>query len=190
MATVSVKRSTVFHTKSDLSLFPFPALPDCSIDAVVAANTLHYLANVESFAEIGRVLVPGGVLALVCNYVDLQEAPWAQTMYDLSADFYQRVGVKLSFNQNGIDASWKNDALTTGVFDEVHNDFILHSDPATEEDTLKMFMSYGSFQHCNATEREEVRRTCQLLLSDNFSGAGKAMTELPMKCNLYWMKKK
>ncbi|KXJ22640.1 putative methyltransferase-like C25B8.10 [Exaiptasia diaphana] len=165
-------------------------LPDSSIDAVVAANTLHYLANVESFTEIARVLKPGGILAFVCNYVDIQKVPWAQAIYDLSAKFYSRVGIKLSFDENGITNDWEKMALNTGFYQKVQKDFFFHSDNITEEETVRMFMSYGAFYHCDETEREDVRSTCENILKENYSGAGKTMTEIPMRCSLYWMEKK
>jgi len=166
------------------------ALPDCSIDAVVAANTLHYLANTNSFTEISRVLKPGGILAFICNYVDLQRAPWAQIMYDLSHQYYSRVGIKLPFDQNGVKNDWEDIVNSTNKFGKVHNDFTLHEDAITEQDALEMFMSYGAFSHCDNAERESVRRKCVDALAGNFSGVGRAMTEIPMKCNIYWMKKK
>jgi ubiquinone/menaquinone biosynthesis C-methylase UbiE len=45
-------------------------LPDASVDAVFAAQAFHWFANDEAVAEFGRVLRPGGVLAVVWNEGD------------------------------------------------------------------------------------------------------------------------
>ena len=37
---------------------------DCSVDAVVVGNAFHHFERMKAFAEIRRVLRPGGVLAL------------------------------------------------------------------------------------------------------------------------------
>lgn len=110
-------------------------------------------------------------------------------MYDLSGKYYNRVGIKLAFDQNGVANDWKEIVNSTNKFGKVHNDFTLHEDPITEEEAVQMFMSYGSFNHCNDAEREDVRRKCVEMLDENFSGVGKTMSEIPMKCNIYWMEK-
>jgi ubiquinone/menaquinone biosynthesis C-methylase UbiE len=45
-------------------------LPDASVDGVFAAQAFHWFANDEAVAEFGRVLRPGGVLAVVWNEGD------------------------------------------------------------------------------------------------------------------------
>jgi SAM-dependent methyltransferase len=45
-------------------------LPDGSVDAVVCAQAFHWFADTAALEEIRRVLVPGGVLALVWNVRD------------------------------------------------------------------------------------------------------------------------
>ncbi|MFT3874398.1 MAG: class I SAM-dependent methyltransferase [Nocardioides sp.] len=44
-------------------------LPDQSVDAVVSADAWHWFPVQETIAEVGRVLRPGGWLALVWNKV-------------------------------------------------------------------------------------------------------------------------
>jgi ubiquinone/menaquinone biosynthesis C-methylase UbiE len=173
-----------------LYILDFLALPDSSVHAIVATNALHYIANPESFAEIGRVLVPGGITAFICNYVNLEAAPWLQAIYDLSEAAYQKVGVKFTFNRNGLETGWQGDLKNTGVFDEIKTEFTTHSDSITEGDALKLFMSYGSFQYCSDEEKKEIQKKLEKILKDNYSGIGESLKELPMKSFMYLAKKK
>lgn len=45
-------------------------LPDCSVDAVVAGNAMHWFDMAVAGPEIARVLVPGGSLAGLWNVLD------------------------------------------------------------------------------------------------------------------------
>ena len=57
-------------------------LPDASIDAIVCAQAFHWFARPEALAEIARVLVPGGTLALVWNVRD-ESVPWVRKLTGL-----------------------------------------------------------------------------------------------------------
>lgn len=54
-------------------------LEDASVDAVTVAQAFHWFRFDEALAEIGRVLRPGGVLALVWNRRD-ESVPWVDRM--------------------------------------------------------------------------------------------------------------
>ena len=57
-------------------------LPDGSVDAVTVAQAFHWFRFDEAFAEIARVLRPGGVLALVWNRRD-ESVPWVDRMSEI-----------------------------------------------------------------------------------------------------------
>lgn len=66
-------------------------LPDASADMVVAVQALHWMEPVSTFAEIGRILRPGGVFAAIdCDWppaigsAELEEA-WEQTRVRIRA---------------------------------------------------------------------------------------------------------
>lgn len=50
-------------------------LPDASVDAVVASSSWHWVDPVPALHEVGRVLVPGGVLGAIWSGPD-REAPF------------------------------------------------------------------------------------------------------------------
>ncbi|WP_139980150.1 class I SAM-dependent methyltransferase [Nocardioides litoris] len=54
-------------------------LPDASVDVVVAAQCLHWFDPERAYAEIARVLRPGGHLAAVWNVRD-ERIPWVRKL--------------------------------------------------------------------------------------------------------------
>jgi SAM-dependent methyltransferase len=55
------------------------ALPDASMDAVVAAQAWHWCDPLRASAEILRVLRPGGTLGLIWNQLDVS-VPWVHRL--------------------------------------------------------------------------------------------------------------
>jgi SAM-dependent methyltransferase len=56
-------------------------LPDASVDAVTVAQAFHWFRFDEALAEIGRVLRPGGHLAILFNERD-ERTPWVKQWND------------------------------------------------------------------------------------------------------------
>jgi ubiquinone/menaquinone biosynthesis C-methylase UbiE len=57
-------------------------LDDHSLDLVTVAQAFHWFRFEDALAEIGRVLVPGGALAILFNQRDERE-PWVAAMNDV-----------------------------------------------------------------------------------------------------------
>lgn len=58
-------------------------LPDCSVDAVVAGQALHWFDMAAAGPEIARVLVPGGILAGLWN-IDDDRVEWVAGLERIS----------------------------------------------------------------------------------------------------------
>lgn len=54
-------------------------LPDASVDAIVCAQSFHWFATPAALAEMRRVLIPGGTLALIWNGRD-EDLPWVAAL--------------------------------------------------------------------------------------------------------------
>jgi SAM-dependent methyltransferase len=61
-------------------------LPDASAQAVIASSSWHWMDTVPALREVGRVLVPGGTLAVLWSGVDPESALIAQAQALLSGD--------------------------------------------------------------------------------------------------------
>ncbi|WP_435792509.1 class I SAM-dependent methyltransferase [Amycolatopsis tolypomycina] len=79
-------------------------LPDASVDAVLAANALHWFDMAVAGPEIARVLAPGGVLAGLWNVVD-DRAGWVAGL--------ARVAGRAVIGPRDTPAGWR--AETAGI---------------------------------------------------------------------------
>lgn len=58
-------------------------LPDASVELVTAAQSWHWVDAERASTEVARVLVPGGVLALVWNIRD-ESVPWVRRLGEVA----------------------------------------------------------------------------------------------------------
>jgi SAM-dependent methyltransferase len=61
-------------------------LPDGSVDAVLASSSWHWMDTIPTLQEVGRVLVPGGTLAVMWSGPDPDAGLVAQAQALLSGD--------------------------------------------------------------------------------------------------------
>ncbi len=78
---LALQRGTAEHTD----------LPSAAVDAVVAAQAWHWFDQDDVQAELRRILVPGGVLAVIGNYLDTS-VPWVHRLTRImrAGDVYRR----------------------------------------------------------------------------------------------------
>jgi SAM-dependent methyltransferase len=58
-------------------------LPDASVQAVTVADAFHWFKHDEALAEIRRVLMPGGGMAVLSTFPDWSGASWAHELGSL-----------------------------------------------------------------------------------------------------------
>src|ERR1700733_13743444 len=61
-------------------------LPDASVDAVLASSSWHWMDTVPTLLEVGRILVPGGTLAVMWSGPDPDTGLIAQAQALLSGE--------------------------------------------------------------------------------------------------------
>ncbi|MGZ8649079.1 MAG: class I SAM-dependent methyltransferase [Solirubrobacteraceae bacterium] len=82
---------------------------DGSVDAVFVAQAFHWFRSAEVGAEIARVLVPGGGLAVLWNRARWDEHPWAEEFQALVEPIREAAG---SFPAG----AWKHGLQESGLF--------------------------------------------------------------------------
>ena len=82
---------------------------DCSVDAVICAQSFHWFANQRAVIEIHRVLKPGAHLGLIWNVRD-ERVPWVADLtaiiepYAYDAPRYHRQDWRLIFPAQGFSS--------------------------------------------------------------------------------------
>ena len=166
-------------------------MPDASVNVIVSANAMHYFSTPEAIAEICRVLVPGGVLGVFYKEPNMDIEPWTLEVLKENAKWYQQAGVNYDIDDTGhASVGWGLALKASGLFHEIQSATVAEYDPMNEEMALEYLMSFGAFNVCSKDQKSKLRERCKKLLHDSYSGAGRKMTEFPMKSFMYWAKKK
>lgn len=138
------------------------ALPDSSIDAIVAAHCFHWFANQDAVTEIHRVLTPEGSLGMIWTIPD-ESVPWVK---DVSAFFRP---LEKSFK-------YTTSKETMGkVFKEVSERFTLEKDSSikiswqvTYDGCYKCFASKGILQSSSDEIKQQFKTWFDNVMTTHF----------------------
>jgi SAM-dependent methyltransferase len=119
-------------------------LGDGSVDAVVVGQAMHWFDTERAFAEMARVLAPGGVAAGLWNYED-DRVPWVAGFRDVS-----RGSVSLSQW-----ASRPRMASSVGFPEVEHREFA-HSQRRTAESLAANLQTHSHVLVMGEDERREL----------------------------------
>lgn len=134
-------------------------LGDASVDAVFAGQAFHWFANDDAVRELGRVLRPGGIVALVWNEpVDPSPLPAAYHAYleELHAPSLERA-------QQG--EPWR-ELLERGPFRDVREAAVEHEQLQTRDGTLATVQTFSWIAHRPDEERAAIARKLDALLDE------------------------
>jgi SAM-dependent methyltransferase len=139
-------------------------LPDASVDAVVVAHAWHWFDAALAVAEVARVLVPGGSLALVWNDRDETE-PWLAA---LGAIMHRQAA-------QVIDASPE----IGPPFGSPERMEVRWRQPVTRQEILDMVASRSYVITMPEADREELLGEVAELLNEHPDLRGREEIELP-----------
>lgn len=152
-------------------------LDDASVDAVVCAQSFHWFADAPSVQEIGRVLRPGGALALVWNVRD-ESVPWVRrltdiiTPYEGDAPRYHKGDWRRVFPAAGLGP------LTASRFPHAHVG-------APEQVIVDRFMSVSFIAVLPEAVRALVEERLRRLIADEPALAGQSTISFPYETVAY-----
>jgi SAM-dependent methyltransferase len=149
-------------------------LPDASVDGVFAGQAFHWFANDQAIAEIGRVLRPGGVLALIWNGPDDDRPSPLPEQYRAYIKELHDAGMSI-FD----DAPPWQDVIARGPFGEVHESGVPHDHVLDRAGLLENARTVSWIASLPEAERETiVRRLGELLPEGTFA--------IPNRANVMW----
>jgi len=128
--------------------FPFP---DGSAAVVMAAQAAHWFDRPRFYAEAARVLVPGGVVALVYNNRRWQDDPFQED--------YERLVERLSpgYQRAYRDFAFATELEATGFFAPTQESHVDWQRPITRDEFLGMSFSTTYISNAiEASSREAV----------------------------------
>jgi ubiquinone/menaquinone biosynthesis C-methylase UbiE len=134
-------------------------LPEGSVDAVFAGQAFHWFANDAAVAEIGRVLRPAGVVALVWNE-PVDPTPLPQSYYDYLESFHAPVHAALQKAE-----PWR-ELLERGPFHDVRQDAVEHEQVQERESVLAGAQTFSWIAYRPDDQRAAIARRLDELLSE------------------------
>jgi SAM-dependent methyltransferase len=149
-------------------------LPDASVDGVFAGQAFHWFANDQAIAEIGRVLRPGGVLALIWNSPDDDRPSPLPEQYKTYLKELHDAGMSI-FE----DAPPWQDVIARGPFGEVHESGVPHDHVLDRAGLLENARTVSWIGSLPEEEQETiVKRLGELLPEGTFA--------IPNRANIMW----
>jgi SAM-dependent methyltransferase len=143
-------------------------LPDESVAAVTVADAFHWFDHAAALAEIGRVLRPGGGLAVLSAVPDWSGASWAHEVGTLIAGM-------LTEHPKFDGPPWQESVRDAGGWSEPREIRITTSQPASPERMVDYVASMSWVASLPGDQRAET-----LAKVDEIIAAGETPTELPI----------
>ncbi len=145
------------------------AVPDQSVDVVVAAQSYHWFDHERALPEIGRVLRPGGHLAVVWHERD-ERIPWVR-----------KLGRVIGTQDQSRDAT---ESLTASeLFGEVESETFKHWQTVDRRSIVDLARSRSHIALMGEAEREQTL-SALLALYDDY-GRGMDGMQLPYRTTCF-----
>lgn len=147
---------------------------DVSFDAVTVAQAFHWFRFPEALDEIGRVLVPGGGVAVVFNRRD-ERVPWVASLGRL---VHRRRPAGARSVQ---DDAWRTALGTHPAFGVGESRTFEYAHATDPEGIVARILSVSYIAGSPPAARQEVAEEVRELLSHDPATSGQATIELPYR---------
>jgi SAM-dependent methyltransferase len=135
-------------------------LGDASVDCVFAGDSFHWFDTARAIAEIGRVLVPRGALAIVWTHWWEPEPPLSPAAVELLSEPYDRSAPQRP-------APWY-DAFDDSPFEPLRREEFTQELVVDADRLLAMYSTQSSFAVLPDDERRELFERVRPLLSGSY----------------------
>ena len=164
-------------------------LEDASADAVFASSSWHWMELVPTLLEVGRVLVPGGVLGVMWSGPD-RDAPFIQQAQALLAgDGPSPVGeheAELAAAVNDPYGTNQVLEIPSGVpFDQPETHVVTWDEALTADDLVGLLGTFSWVILMEADARERLFDTARRLLRDALGVEGDVTVDVGYRCEVW-----
>jgi ubiquinone/menaquinone biosynthesis C-methylase UbiE len=144
-------------------------LEDRSVDAAFVGEAFHWFDTEPALAELARVLVPGGGLAIVSTHWWETEPPIPEAALDLLREPYERFG-------GPVHTDW--DAFAASAFEPLREEAFAEELLVDGETLLAMYSTVSTLASLDSEERAALLAALGPLLAGPY--------RLPVKHTLHW----
>ena len=159
------------------------ALPTSSVDAVIAANSLHYFANEKALGEINRVLKSGGKLGIIVVFPD-KSVEWVKEFWDYVEPLYRQKSIPFA-----PDAKWKDVMAASSIFGNAQNKTFKFRSSCTPSSALETFMSSSVIAAASEDVKEKFKLFFEKLVAKHFTKKDEVFSFIPFTVTLDWYEK-
>jgi SAM-dependent methyltransferase len=152
-------------------------IPDSSVDAVVAAQALHWFDIPRAMAEMHRVLHPAGAVGLLWNVRD-ESVDWVHRATEI-LDRYDDRGPRYR------SGAWREVWNHTPGFTPLEKQSFPFSQRLDRETALDRFTSISFIASLETVRYAEAEAALKGLLDTHPQTAGRSEIELPYQCEIY-----
>jgi SAM-dependent methyltransferase len=154
-------------------------LPDRTVDALTVAQAFHWFDRPAAFAELHRVLRPGGRIALLWNARD-RSVPWVDAVWSIM----DRVEKRAPWSGNH---EWRDPAFFDSPwFRDLHEATFHHVQRLSPADVVERVRSVSHVAVLPPEQREAVLDEVRTLLRDDPATAGRGELALPYRVDAFW----
>jgi SAM-dependent methyltransferase len=147
-------------------------LPDGSVAAVTVADAFHWFDQAAALAEIRRVLCPGGGLAVIFTFPELESASWADEVGSML--------VERRPEHPGFDGPpWTEAVRAAGGWSEPREVQVIAPQPTSPERVVDYLASASWVAAMSHDERAELLERIRSIVN-----AGDTPSELPVRATI------
>ena len=164
----------------------FLALPDASVDFVIASQSFHWFANSTALEEIHRVLVPDGSFGIIWAIPDYS-IPWMAKLWKFLLPLFKEKSVSLP-----PDEKWKNVFSLTSrkLFSDLEENLNFRLQfPSSFDEADKFFASFSVLVSGSEKTRESFKELFNKVMRQDFKDEGITLDHVPFQIYLYWCNK-
>ena len=165
----------------------FSAIPNASVDVVIAVQSFHWFTNRSALEEIHRVLVPNGSLGLMWNLLD-ESIAWEKDLSDFLRLLDERNSHVFPQFEN-----WKDvfSLLSKHLFSTPEEciGFEHCLQARSFDQAYKHFASYGIIAGGSESDNKAFRELFNELMEKHFKEKGVSFEGIRFKLYMYWCHK-